>query len=224
MHANSRPIATAQCGVHERLADIVSRHIRTPFRKPVSLYNRHALDTALLAWKIAGEPPLILDAGCGVGLSTRHLAAGHPGHFIIGVDQSADRLARQVRWQGELPGNFVLVRADLTDFWRLLQEAGIHLAKHYLLYPNPWPKPGHLQRRWHGHPVFPSAVALGGEFECRSNWRVYIDECAEALTQLTGQSVECESWIPDKPMTPFEAKYMESGHTLWRCVTRLPEL
>jgi hypothetical protein len=49
----------------------------------------------------------------------------------------------------------VFVRADLVDYWRLLAEAGIGLARHYILYPNPWPKIGHLARRWHAHPVFP---------------------------------------------------------------------
>lgn len=222
MRANSRSITSSQTGVHERLATVVARHAAMPFRKPIAGYSRHAFDLALVAWRDAGEPPLILDGGCGVGLSTRHLAMEFPDHFVMGVDQSADRLARDVRWQGDLPCNFLLLRADLADVWRLLDDAGMRLARHYLLYPNPWPKPGQLQRRWHGHPVFPTAVALGGVFECRSNWRVYVEECAVALTQLTGIPAACESYFPARILTPFEAKYLDSGHALWRCTALLP--
>ena len=61
-----------------------------------------------------------------------------------------------------MPANAVLIRADLVDFWRLLADNGVRLARHYNLYPNPWPKIGHLARRWHGHPVFPALLELGG--------------------------------------------------------------
>ena len=208
--------------MHEHLAQQVSRHAASLFRKPVTDYNRRAFDAGIAAWRADGEKPLIIDAGCGVGLSTLHLATQFPDHFVIGVDQSADRLARNVQWPGALPGNCLRLRADLVDYWRLLQDASIRLARHYLLYPNPWPKKQHLGRRWHGHPVFPAVVALGGAFECRSNWRIYIEECAAALTQLTGIAVPVEPFDAAHPITPFEEKYRASSHALWRCRAALP--
>ena len=101
-------------------------------------------------------------------------------------------------------------------------EPGVRLARHYNLYPNPWPKIGHLARRWHGHAVFPVWLQLGGELECRSNWRIYIEEMAQALTLLSGQPVAAEPWHTDDPITPFEKKYLASGHELWRCRVSLP--
>ena len=210
--------------MHEHLARQVSRHATTAFRKPVTDYNRHAFDTSIAAWIDHGRKPLILDAGCGVGLSTLHLARQFSDHFVIGVDQSADRLARKVQWPGAMPANCLHIRADLVDYWRLLQQAGVGLARHYLLYPNPWPKKQHLGRRWHGHPVFPAIVALGGAFECRSNWQIYVEECAAALTQLTGIAVSAESLDAQQPITPFEEKYRASSHPLWRCQVALPTL
>lgn len=184
-------------------------------------YNRAAFDASIAAWRSHGAKPLILDAGCGVGLSTLNLAVHFPDHFVIGVDQSADRLSRNTRWPGALPANFIKVRADLVDYWRLMLAAGIRPARHYLLYPNPWPKIGQLQRRWHAHPVFPTIAALGSHFECRSNWRIYVEECASALAQLTGMQVCCEPYATDAPLTPFEQKYLDSGHALWRCQAAL---
>jgi tRNA G46 methylase TrmB len=150
-----------------------------------------------------------------------HLAAQFPEHFVIGVDQSADRNARNTQWHGAAPDNFLRVRANLVDYWRLLLASGIRPQRHYLLYPNPWPKIGHLSRRWHGHPVFPVVIALGGYLECRSNWQIYVEEFAYAATQLTQRAVACEPFAPDRTITPFEQKYLDSGHALWRCRMQL---
>ncbi|MCT9114829.1 methyltransferase domain-containing protein [Cupriavidus gilardii] len=222
MFANSRPIASAQTDAHQQLATRVARHLAEPFRKPIGEVSRGALDAALASWQAAGGAPLILDAGCGVGESTLRLAQAHPDHFVIGVDQSEKRLtAGKDWWQGALPDNFVWARADLVDVWRLLQRDRIAVARHYVLYPNPWPKIGHLGRRWHGHAVFPALAACGDYLECRSNWPVYIDEFAQALA-LVGRPARTEPWHPEQPMTPFERKYRASGHPLWRCVSEGP--
>lgn len=220
MTGNSRFISSAQDGPHRDLAALVRRHIAHPFRKPLLDYNHDALNAALAARDLwLPGAPLILDAGCGVGWSTRRIAEMYPDHFVFGVDQSVDRINRGK--PVPMPPNALLIRADLIDFWRLLAEKGLRLVRHYNLYPNPWPKIGHLARRWHGHAVFPSWLALGGEIECRSNWKIYIEEMALALEILTGKPVITESWATDDPITPFEKKYLDSGHQLWRCRSSL---
>lgn len=219
-YANSRIPDSAQTGPHENLARLVERHLAEPFRKPYADYNRAALDAALAGWD--RRAPLILDAGCGVGHSTIQLARAHPDHWVIGVDQSEDRLNRRKPYPDALlPRNMVFVRADLVDFWRLLDDAGLRLARHYVLYPNPWPKIGHLARRWHGHPVFPWIPKLGGVLECRSNWQVYIEEFAFALERVCGRPYAWERFEAPSPLTPFERKYRDSGQPLFRVVADL---
>ncbi len=222
MNSLSRPVTSNQPGIHEHLALVVARHAASTFLKPVSAHTQAAFEQGLAAWQASGAP-LILDAGCGVGLSTLRLATRFPGHFVLGVDQSADRLSRDLRRAGERPTNCLTLRADLVDFWRLLLAHRMHPERHYLLYPNPWPKKAQLGRRWHGHPVFPTIVALGGLLECRSNWKTYIDEFAAALAQLTGEAVATETVAagPEGPLTPFEDKYQRSGHELWACQLQL---
>lgn len=215
-------MSSAQSGAHPDLAVLVRRHVAHPYLKPLLPYNCQAFATAITAWRQAdASAPLVLDAGCGVGWSSLRLAEEFPDHFIIAVDQSLDRLER--RKPAPPPSNLIFVRADLVDFWRLLATEGIQLARHYLLYPNPWPKIGHLARRWHGHAVFPTVLALGGRLECRSNWKIYIDELAAAVRQITGQAVETAVYTPEgAPLTPFEAKYQASAQTLYRAVVNLP--
>lgn len=223
MFGNSSPILSNQgTAPHRRLHAVVTRHFQQPFLKSVSAYSRTAFDSSLAAWNTAGKLPLILDAGCGTDLSTKLLASRFPDYFVISIDQSTRRLGRFSAREGALPENAICIRADLTDCWRLLQAAGITVARQYLLYPNPWPKAAHVRRRrWHAHPVFPALVALGGVFECRSNEPVYIEECASTLPQLGATAVECERYAPSEPITPFESRYLASRHELWRCTAQL---
>ncbi len=221
MYANSTVPHSAQTGIHDRLGELLDRHLREPFRKPVLDYNRAAFEQSMAAWAAWGrERPLILDTGCGTGASSIGLALRHPDSFVIGVDQSSDRLATV---KGELPANLYLVRADLVDYWRLLAEHRVRLSRHFLLYPNPWPKIGHLSRRWHGHAVFPVLPVLGGIIECRSNWQIYVEEFAFALGRVLGREVPWGSFVADEPVSPFERKYRDSGQALYRCVVDLDE-
>tara|TARA_R110002049_G_scaffold291248_2_gene475064 strand:- start:1384 stop:2127 length:744 start_codon:yes stop_codon:yes gene_type:complete len=214
-YANSRIPVSAQQGVHDGLEARVRRHFEELFRKPCAAHSQAAFEHSLEGWD--GRAPLILDAGCGVGHSTIELARSHPDHWVIGVDRSEDRLARRKPYpQALLPRNMVFVRADLVDYWRLFHAAGLRPAWHWLLYPNPWPKIGHVARRWPAHPVFPYVLAPGGRVECRTNWRVYADEFALAAGIATGRAIEVESFEATTPLTPFERKYRDSGQPLYR--------
>lgn len=201
---------------------LLERHRAAPFCKPYADYNVAAFAASMKRRKErAPDAPLILDAGCGVGASSIALAQAFPEHYVIGVDKSASRLSRNIAGKAEMPANVNLVRADLVNYWRLLREAQVRLARHYLLYPNPWPKIGQLSRRWHGHAVFPALIELGGRLECRSNWPIYIDEFAFAIERLTGRPVVCEAYLPVVALTPFERKYHEAGHRIHRAIVLL---
>ena len=225
MRANSSVPTSAQTGIHEHLPTLLERHRLSSFLKPYADYNRAAFAASMERWqRLAPGAPLILDSCCGVGESSIALARRFPDHYVIGVDQSAARLRRHLDGRESLPGlppNVDFVRADLVDYWRLMHDAGIRLARHYLLYPNPWPKIGHLSRRWHGHPVFPVMLELGGVLECRSNWRIYVEEFCLAVETLAGCPTACEIYVPDQALTAFERKYLDSGHVLYRAVAAL---
>jgi tRNA (guanine-N7-)-methyltransferase len=163
-----------------------------------------------LAWRDR-DRPLVLDSGCGTGASTAELARRHPGAQVLGVDRSAHRLARAP----EPRGGLLCIRARLEDVWRLLCHSGERPVRHYLLYPNPWPKPRHLIRRWPAHPVFPTLLKLGGVLTLRSNWRIYLEEAAEALRRHGRRGSRVVSFRADMPLTPFERKYARSGHALY---------
>ncbi len=215
---NSRGITSNQTGPHNKLVEVVQRHLQHQSQKPFSEHTLEAFEAAQ-GWLNGFNGDLILDSCCGVGESTANLAKLFPQARIIGIDKSALRTGKHEHYDQGTENHLVL-RADVIDFWRLAKQAGWKPVRHYLLYPNPYPKSAHLQRRWHASPSFADIVGLGGRIEVRSNWRIYIEEFAQAL-QVVGYTCQAESYQADTPMTPFERKYWNSGQQSWRVVTQL---
>ena len=246
---DSKAIITNQPGIHEKLNDVVERHLSHPFQKPYQAHTKQAFDVvnstvdAFLARNPKGD--IILDACCGVGQSTRLLALQNPEALVIGVDKSAHRINRNVKGfndvsftevddasftgvdnaktnaeedgNSESLANYHLVRADLNDFYRLVKAENWPVSIHYILYPNPWPKAKHLQRRWHGSAVFPQMTSIGRQLILRSNWRLYLEEFqqAAALVNLQG-TIEAIPVDIKKALTPFEAKYQASQQVCYQ--------
>jgi len=191
----------------------VKRHLREPDRKPIAGHNRRACD--ILLERVAHEPlPLVLDSFCGTGHSTALLAERHPQHLVVGVDKSASRLSRH---PGGERDNYLLLRAECEPLWSLVAAARLRVDYHYLLYPNPWPRPAHLQRRVHGHPGFQSLLRLGGRLELRSNWQIYVEEFGVALHLAGHRGCIARVTGATADLSLFERKYRRSGHDLWAC-------
>ncbi|RUO27933.1 SAM-dependent methyltransferase [Aliidiomarina sedimenti] len=219
MEYQSRGIDTNQTGIHEDLDKTVRKYLSTEFQKPVAEHSKATFEqvqTVVDRW----QGPLILDSCCGVGESTLALSQRHPEALVVGIDKSAHRLGKNTAY-GDSNERCLLVRADLNDFWRQAVDAKWQLSRHYILYPNPWPKQKHLQRRWHGGPLFPSIIALGGQLELRSNWRLYLEEFARAL-EISGHASSVTELAADSvPITPFERKYQATQQALWQLQSKL---
>jgi tRNA G46 methylase TrmB len=210
----SSTVRSAQHTVHPQLEKVVRTHLRHAWRAPLHPPSVAAFEA--LQPMIAGESgALVLDSGCGTGESTLRAAAVHPDCLVVGVDKSAARLGRRADRFPHREGNAVWLRAELATFWRLAVQAGWRLQRHYLLYPNPWPKPGQLRRRWHAHPVFPDLLRLGGRLELRSNWAVYAEEFAAAVNLALDTDIHPNAVGESAIVSPFERKYRASGHRLY---------
>ena len=223
MKANSPLVTSNQTGPHKNIQLLVERHLQSHFQQPIAQHNQSAYESLL---DRVGNRKLIIDSGCGTGKSTLILAKAHPEAFVVGVDKSFHRIqianTKAVEdTESSSQSNYHFVRSDLTDFYRLAAKTGIKLYKHYILYPNPWPKKQHLQRRWHGSPVFKDILALGGYLELRSNWPIYIKEFALALDVVKLPSSISELSVNENSISDFEEKYHASNHRLWQLNSNL---
>jgi len=204
---------------HPRLKEVVLRHLSTAWMQPIRAHTQWAFDQVHAA--IQSTPHrVILDSGCGTGQSTQRLAQAHPDHWVVGVDRSAHRLAKA----GCDEPNAMFVRAELSDFWRLVVSAQWPVEAHHVLYPNPYPKAVHLKKRWHGHPVWPVLLAVGERLTMRTNSCVFAKEWRLALHWSKQADIDCAVLSPDTlkdhAWSAFEHKYAMRGQPLYEVTSR----
>lgn len=245
----ARSIITNQAGVHEDLVKVLAKHQSNDFQRPVAEHTIVAFEQ-MLEWLGGWHGDVIIDACCGVGESTLNIAQQYSTSRVIGVDKSVARLDKHKSYAGKntsvkaialhsdnaieqkyvenVPQNYLLLQADLNDFWRLLhdyvsqQSPAWKIVKQFILYPNPYPKKAQLGKRWHAGALFPYIIKLCANIEVRSNWRIYIDEfllAAEFYGLVGGIESVSEDDI-DKAYTPFERKYLAANQTCFKLVIR----
>ncbi|PIQ43516.1 MAG: SAM-dependent methyltransferase [Gammaproteobacteria bacterium CG11_big_fil_rev_8_21_14_0_20_46_22] len=212
-------IHSEQIAPHEELLLALQSHQSSVWRRPIAAHQIEVFEQAR-AFMVRRDAPIILDSGCGTGMSSQILAEQFSEHTVIGLDKSLLRLSKADK---QLPDNVRLFRADVRDFWRLFVEAGLKADWHYLLYPNPYPKKVQFKKRWPAHPVFPVLAHSADRFEVRSNWRVYLDEWEIALHCLRPKSATRITRLDASvlPMTRFEQKYFKAGEACYRLINEV---
>ncbi len=219
MPNKSSIVTSNQLGIHDDLENKLKKHLTNPFRKP---YRPFSAEIFYKANEVINNInlPIILDSGCGTGESTLVLSKQYTDALVVGIDKSEKRLEKFITNDSFFEkDNLILIRADVIDIWRMIKQSNWNIKKHYLLYPNPWPKKDQLKRRWHGHPVFPEMLRLSNNIELRTNWQIYAEEFLAALEFVIGKSAKLETIEVDQFISPFEKKYYESGHELYRVFT-----
>jgi tRNA (guanine-N7-)-methyltransferase len=111
----------------------------------------------------------------------------------------------------------------VNDFWRLAVAADWRPVRHYLLYPNPYPKAAQIRKRWYASPAFPTLIKLGGLLTVRTNWDLYAEEFVRALT-VAERNASRRILVAESPVSAFESKYQERGHDLFEVVSDLNDL
>jgi len=157
--------------------------------------------------------PIILDNGCGTGLSSLWLAVQNPDSVVFGIDRTA-KFINKKRYK-----NLIFAQVEISQLWRILWEKKIAVSKAYLLYPNPWPKSKHLTRRWHAHPAFKYLIYITNSLELRTNWEIYALEAQASLEFMTDNRTTLSKFKPNYSITLHEEKYMNSGHDLFKLLS-----
>jgi tRNA G46 methylase TrmB len=210
----SKPVESNQQEVHKNLITLTQRYQTALSARPISEHTEQAF-MQILPWLQGAGSQLILDACCGVGESTAILSRRYCEAKVLGVDKSAIRLQKHHAYEA-LSENYQVIRADLNDFWRLLAKHKLTFKKQYLLYPNPYPKVKHIQKRWYACPVTPDIMKASNCIEVRSNWLLYLQEFAVVAEHYGFNSQLSLLSTQDSAMTPFERKYQQSGQACYK--------
>eukprot|EP00934_Nitzschia_sp_Nitz4_P001000 Nitzschia sp. Nitz4//scaffold322_size40381//17216//18090//NITZ4_007561-RA/size40381-exonerate_est2genome-gene-0.58-mRNA-1//1//CDS//3329547830//1000//frame0 len=215
---------------------VVTKHCETLRQylaeKPIAAHTRATFDS-LYQTMTGLDRPVILDSGCGTGRSSLFLGEKYPDHVVVGIDRSKVRLNKNDVYKQPIEGtnvgmnnNVFLVRAELTDFWRLWMDSPLGTVdKHFLLYPNPYPKRKRWMNRWYGHASFPMLFEIGfNEMVLRANWQAYLEDFGQATKIYEKYSSEdCQYRMSgiqqidasEEPWSNFEAKYHAVGEPVF---------
>ncbi|MBB5222010.1 tRNA (guanine-N7-)-methyltransferase [Amaricoccus macauensis] len=160
--------------------------------------------------------PVWLEVGFGGGEHMVHQAAAHPEVGIIGCEPFVNGVAMALgRVEAAGVGNIRVHPGDARDLIELLPDAGV--SRVFLLYPDPWPKARHVQRRFmHSDnlALLARVMAPGAELRVATDIADYADHARAVVTEAPGfvraPRDESEPW-PGWPGTRYEAKALVAG-------------
>lgn len=212
-------IASGQLFPSER----IHRHagLDRPYLRPIPTHQRVVFGHIQRLW-VEDPRPLVLDSCCGRGMSTGYLHQRFPRHRVLGLDQSAHRLAL-AKWPAVAPGvwgdpaaGVLLARVNVIDLWRLIAPLQWPIEEHFLWYPNPWPKSRHAKQRFHAHPVFDEMLSLSPSFELRTQWHLYAKEFCARVALTSGYVAKASQLQAKVGHSHFECKYLAANQALWQ--------
>ena len=159
------------------------------------------------------EAPLQVDLGCGDGSFLCKLAEQFPDKNFLGIERLTKRVEKVRRKAGKIDNVRVLGTDTLFAARYLLPTNSVEAF--YLLFPDPWPKRRHQQRR-----IFTGDFldAIGAALEQNGVLRVATDQLDyfHQIERLSRAHPELEV-VPRSrnevvlPLTKFERKFREQN-------------
>lgn len=174
-----------------------------------------ALDTT--AW-FGRQAPLVLEIGCGSGISTLAMAKEEPDIDVVAVEIYKRGLAQLLcAIDRDRVSNIRLIRGNALDvLQRLIAPASLTGVR--VFFPDPWPKARHHKRRF----LQPGTIGLiadrllpGGVLHVATDHAGYAEHIAEVgAGESRLHPVDPGSALPistARPTTKYETKAQEAG-------------
>jgi tRNA (guanine-N7-)-methyltransferase len=173
-----------------------------------------------LAQLFGRSAPLHVDLGCGDGSFLCHIAREFPAKDFLGIERLTKRVEK-VRRKTQMIDNLRVLGAETLFAVRyLLPESSVETF--YLLFPDPWPKRRHQERRVFTHD-FLDAIAMAleqnGILHIATDQLDYfhqIERLSRALSRFN--IVDFDDAV--LPITKFERRFREQGVPIYRLTLR----
>ncbi len=166
--------------------------------------------------------PLQVDLGCGDGSFLRDLAHQFPNKNFLAVERLTKRVEKVRRKAQSIDNLRVLATDSLFAVRHLLPENSVEAF--YLLFPDPWPKRRHQQRRVFTHDFLD---ALAAALEPNGTLRVATDQIDyfRHIESLTNAHARFEAIVGTQdgailPSTKFEREFRKQEVPIYRLTLR----
>ena len=161
--------------------------------------------------------PLQVDLGCGDGSFLASLAAETPDHDFLGIERLVGRVRTASRKAAKLT-NVRILRVETSYAVRYLLPSD-SVSVFHLLFPDPWPKRRHHERRIFTAKFLEGVVAAlapGGCLRIATDQSDYFEQI-ERLAQDSGRlrNVPGNGDNPWPPTT-FEKRFVTAGAKIYR--------
>ena len=171
--------------------------------------------------------PLHVDLGCGEGSFLCALAERHPDENFLGIERVSRRAIKACRRARALENVRVLHLDTLYALRCLFPESSV--AVFYLLFPDPWPKRRHNQRRLVTIDFLTAievALEQDGIFRIATDHLDYFRRIERLLERAHLERSSCSSLevLPsdhiELPLSKFERRFRDAGAPIYRLVLR----
>jgi len=166
--------------------------------------------------------PLEVDLGCGDGAFLVAMGAANPDRNYLGIERLFGRVRSACRRinREQLP-NVRVLRFEITYVVRHLLPPGSVSAFH-LLFPDPWPKRRHANRRIVTRELLQSihrALASDGTLQIATDQLEYFREI-ERLAAQTPEFALAEGAAGATAISTFEKRFRKDGAEIYRLLLR----
>lgn len=172
------------------------------------------------------EKPLHIEIGCGVGRHPILWSQQHPQQTLLAIEKSPMRFRKfNDQLQTLAIKNIIPIQSNAISF--ITHHIPLNSVQHYfLLYPNPYPKEGQANKRWHNMPFMQHVLDTlipGGQIHLATNMAFYAKE-AEHMMQTQWQCKIVERHVYNKNNLPshyhthFEEKYIVRGENCYHLI------
>jgi tRNA (guanine-N7-)-methyltransferase len=163
-------------------------------------------------WLRPSSPPLTLDIGCHRGTFLVEMACVNPREHFLGIEKLGERAAKTHRKLHRLGlSNAAVVHGEARRV--LGQLPGASIAAIHILFPDPWPKRRHANRRLVSVEFLLEAHRIlkpDGLLRVVTDNRPYASEITARIRSAPHWKPLPEGGLPAFPETQFQKKFREA--------------
>lgn len=175
---------------------------------------------------VAGNKPITVEIGFGMGKATAIIAEKNPDKFYIGIEiyeAGVGRLLLEIKDRNL--DNIAIIKDDAAQIMKNMIAPSSLDAVH-LFFPDPWHKKRHNKRRLLKSDFLEkiaTCLKTGGYLYMVTDWQDYGEEILANLQSVKSLHNEYGTYAPSqtwRPETKFEQKGLDKHHEIFEILVK----